>query len=64
MAQLSKKFDGADRATTERLELEERGVPLARLGEPEEIAAAVYLAQASFVTGQIHVIDGGNVRAL
>jgi 2-keto-3-deoxy-L-fuconate dehydrogenase len=36
--------------------------PMGRLGEPEEIAAlAVYLAsdEASFVTGTIHIIDGG-----
>jgi len=37
-------------------------VPLRRIGEPQEIAgAAVYLASraASFVTGQIIVVDGG-----
>ena len=36
--------------------------PMGRLGRPEEIAAlAVYLAsdEASYTTGQIHVIDGG-----
>lgn len=36
--------------------------PMGRLGEPEEIAAlAVYLAsdESVFVTGTIHVIDGG-----
>ncbi|PZN93307.1 MAG: NAD(P)-dependent oxidoreductase [Alphaproteobacteria bacterium] len=36
--------------------------PMARLGRPEEIAAlAVYLAsdEASYTTGQAHVIDGG-----
>jgi len=36
--------------------------PLGRLGRPEEIAAlAVYLAsdEASFTTGQTHIIDGG-----
>jgi NAD(P)-dependent dehydrogenase (short-subunit alcohol dehydrogenase family) len=38
------------------------GVPLARLGKPEDIAAAVvYLASAgaAFVTGQILTVDGG-----
>jgi 2-keto-3-deoxy-L-fuconate dehydrogenase len=36
--------------------------PMGRVGKPEEIAAlAVYLAsdEASFTTGQIHIIDGG-----
>jgi 2-keto-3-deoxy-L-fuconate dehydrogenase len=34
--------------------------PIGRLGTPEEIAdLAVYLAAASYTTGQIHVIDGG-----
>jgi 2-keto-3-deoxy-L-fuconate dehydrogenase len=36
--------------------------PMGRIGRPEEIAAlAAYLAsdEASFTTGQIHVIDGG-----
>jgi len=38
------------------------GVPLARIGKPEDIAAAVlYLASdgAAFVTGQILTVDGG-----
>ncbi len=34
--------------------------PIGRLGRPEEIAdLAVYLAGATYTTGQIHVIDGG-----
>ena len=34
--------------------------PIGRIGQPEEIAAlAVYLAGATYTTGQIHVIDGG-----
>jgi 2-keto-3-deoxy-L-fuconate dehydrogenase len=34
--------------------------PMGRIGQPEEIAGlVVYLAGASFTTGQIHVIDGG-----
>lgn len=34
--------------------------PMGRLGKPEEIAdLAVYLAGASFTTGQTYVIDGG-----
>ena len=34
--------------------------PLGRVGQPEEIAeAALYLAQAGFVTGQVLGVDGG-----
>src|SRR3954447_26560866 len=34
--------------------------PIGRLGRPEEIAElALYLATATYTTGQIHVIDGG-----
>ncbi|PZO79250.1 MAG: NAD(P)-dependent oxidoreductase [Mesorhizobium amorphae] len=34
--------------------------PIGRIGKPEEIAdLAVYLAGATYTTGQIHVIDGG-----
>jgi NAD(P)-dependent dehydrogenase (short-subunit alcohol dehydrogenase family) len=44
------------------LERSTAGVPLRRIGEPDEIAgAAVYLASAagSFMTGQALVVDGG-----
>lgn len=35
-------------------------IPLGRLGRPEEIAhAVVYLAGASYVTGQVLAVDGG-----
>jgi 2-keto-3-deoxy-L-fuconate dehydrogenase len=34
--------------------------PIGRVGKPEEIAdLVVYLAGATFTTGQIHIIDGG-----
>src|SRR5258708_35594915 len=34
--------------------------PIGRLGTPQEIAdLAVYLATASYTTGQCHIIDGG-----
>lgn len=48
--------------TPERKAALASGVPLARLGNPEDIAAAVvYLASAgaTFVTGQILTVDGG-----
>lgn len=42
------------------MELAQRRVPLARLGELEEVAEAVlYLATASFCTGTILNISGG-----
>ncbi len=38
--------------------------PLGRIGEADEIAQAfVYLAQAEFVTGTVHEVDGGNTHA-
>ena len=34
--------------------------PIGRVGRPEEIADLVlYLAAATYTTGQIHIIDGG-----
>jgi len=34
--------------------------PIGRIGQPEEIAAlALYLAIATYTTGQVHIIDGG-----
>jgi 2-keto-3-deoxy-L-fuconate dehydrogenase len=34
--------------------------PIGRIGQPEEIAElALYLATATYTTGQVHVIDGG-----
>jgi pteridine reductase len=41
-----------------------RRVPLARVGNPEDVAAAVvYLASATFVTGQEIAVDGGRTVA-
>jgi NAD(P)-dependent dehydrogenase (short-subunit alcohol dehydrogenase family) len=46
--------------------IEDRGIPLARMGKPEEVAqAAVFLASsaASFITGSTLGVNGGTVRA-
>ena len=46
-------YDGARAAFVARQ-------PIGRIGQPSEIADLVlYLAQATYTTGQIHVIDGG-----
>jgi len=42
-------------------------IPVGRLGDPAEMAAvAAFLCstRASFVTGQLIVVDGGHVRTL
>jgi len=37
-----------------------RAIPLGRIGTPEEIARTVlFLAESSFITGQVVVVDGG-----
>lgn len=64
MEQRAREFS-TDLKSAEQIELAQRGVPLARLGEPWEVAEAVlYLATASFCTGTILNISGGNVRAV
>ena len=64
MEHLAREF-GTDLRNAEQMELAQRGVPLARLGEPEKVAEAVlYLATATFCTGTILNIGGGNVRAV
>lgn len=64
MEQRAREF-GTDARTAEQWELATRGVPLARLGEPEEVAQAVlYQATANFCTGTILNLSGGNVRAV
>jgi MFS family permease len=62
--QPARKF-GTDLRSAEQRELAQRGVPLARLGEPWEVGEAVlYLAAATFCTETILNISGGNVRAV
>jgi NAD(P)-dependent dehydrogenase (short-subunit alcohol dehydrogenase family) len=64
MEEYAKEY-GTDSSTAEKLELQRRGVPLARLGEPEEVAEAVlYLVMATFCTATILNISGGNVRSV
>lgn len=46
--------------TAAQAERTARGLPLRRLGAPEDVAQAVlYLAQAEFVTGVVLPVDGG-----
>jgi D-sorbitol dehydrogenase (acceptor) len=64
MAKYALEF-GTDAREAERLELQRRGVPLARLGEPEEVARAViFLASEPFSNGAILDFSGGNVRSV
>ena len=63
IGKLAREEFHTDMATAEQLELQRRGVPLGRLGEPEEVAdAVVFLAQNGFCTGTVLDISGGNVR--
>lgn len=56
---------GTDAVEAERREIARRGIPLARLGEPEEVAAAaLFLLQCEFAAGSILDLSGGNVRGL
>jgi NAD(P)-dependent dehydrogenase (short-subunit alcohol dehydrogenase family) len=51
-----------DDLTDDRREALAAATPLKRLGSPQDVVDAVlYLARASFVTGQILVVDGGRM---
>lgn len=64
MAQLAEEF-GTDQVEAEQRELTRRGVPLGRLGEPEEVARAIlFLATEPFSNGAILNLSGGNVRSV
>ena len=65
LARLAQEEFHTDVATAEQLELQRRGVPLERLGEPHEVAhAAMFLAQNGFCTGSILDMSGGNRRGV
>ncbi|XP_015259019.1 PREDICTED: carbonyl reductase family member 4 [Cyprinodon variegatus] len=57
---LAPGFIHTDMTAGLREEAGARSIPLGRFGTPEEIAqAALFLLEASYVTGQVLVVDGG-----
>jgi NAD(P)-dependent dehydrogenase (short-subunit alcohol dehydrogenase family) len=58
-------INGVDETTTEQFQqwyVRQRKIPLARAGQPEEVANAIYFLsgdQCSYITGHTLVVDGG-----
>ena len=64
---MQKQAEGRGIAYDELAAMQRDDVPVGRLGYPEEMAAAVAFlcsTQASYITGQFIVVDGGLVRTL
>jgi len=58
---------GCHRDDSIDIEMKNRGLPLARIGKPEEVAnVVVFLASdlASYVTGAVYGVDGGSFRSI
>ena len=65
-AQRSSEATGKSIDEVMELSIKKRGIPIGRIGEPDEIAALVtFLAsdQARWITGSTFTIDGGTIRS-
>lgn len=65
LLQASARREGVDEGEIERRLV--AGIPLGRMGEPDEFGAVVAFlasARASFITGSVIAIDGGSVKGL